>query len=703
MTSEARTRAGAGDVFASGDGTIRVIGWERRDTGLWAVIDEDGERQLLPHHETLEILQERVPRAPIPVHEHFADARFAFLPPGERWAVKARLSDLLEMMTGDPGGLLTSARPDYVPRPEYDPRTTNQRDRIRAKSREMRARGVKGCSESNLYKQRANLLGPEGVESLIHKSRMTSRDGLASLDPRVFECAQQVVAALALPSASTAAGTTRTMKFEARLIAEGVDYSGIPKRLLRRALQLAEAGTGVDKPASTRESQNSRPKGLQGSYVVSRPGELVQVDATKLDVLAWTPFSGWISVDALTAIDAYDRQILAFRLVPAPHTARDVSLLLYDMLTPRVRRGSWTSGAERQWHGLPETVVLASDLLAASVNGTPIRGRMTDTVVMDHGAQFDNQQVLAAAARAGLNVIYGAPGRGAHKGIVEAWHNQLKIWSQEFVGAKGNRTHHRGRKVEDEAVMSIDDLEAAFYERITMVYHHKAHDGLRDPVHPGRRISPAEAYQIYILAGGVPTVLSRPDAVFDFLPGKMCRALERGIELNGLRYDGPGLHGLRDGDRGRHSTNLRVHWDPYDPVRIYVQDPSSGNWQVVLEHSTQAHMTPPLAGAKRRNARDLSRHQLTMSPADVATALAVINAVEATDIDSKKQRREGALAWERLMLAGRDRHNLGLALLAPDPAGLNDPASDERQTYVDPDPGPSPEADYDPVTEVFDW
>ncbi|QGQ20751.1 hypothetical protein GC089_18090 [Cellulomonas sp. JZ18] len=88
--------------------------------------------------------------------------------------------------------------------------------------------------------------------------------------------------------------------FRQRLLARGVDYTTVSKSALSKVLDIASANAGIDKPASVRLSQASRPGDLQGRYVVTRPGEMLQIDAQSLDVKAWSPVSGWISVGGPT-------------------------------------------------------------------------------------------------------------------------------------------------------------------------------------------------------------------------------------------------------------------------------------------------------------------------------------------------------------------------------------------------------------------
>lgn len=693
--------------FAAPGDSFTFVRWEMSDGALFGVIDRGGDRERVPYDELIEECQLRIaPQGEVFLRDLTRDARFAQLDERRRVDLRQRVADLLEVRHGDPGGLIDAPRPGHVPRPEYDPAVTTLHDRIQAKVLETKDRpNGQRMTVSTAYRQLGTLAN-EGMVGLVHGSTLKRLDRVAAIDPRIPQIASALVADLRRDCRSTTAATTRMTMFRARLRLAEVPTAGVSEAVLRSVLSFAEAGSGVEKPASVRRSQAGRPKGQQRRYEVSRPGELVQIDATTLDAYAWSPVCGSIAVDVITAIDAFDRRVLVCMCVPAPHTARDVSIAMGRMLTVG-EAYPWRRYDDRWWPGVPEEVAVPAGLPPTNMDGTVVQLRRVDTVTMDHGSQFDSQILSSVAARAGISTIFAAPRRGSNKGIVEAFHNQVSRWTEELPGAKGGRPRHRGVNVEDEALFTIAELEAALNARISLLYHNTPHDGLRDPANPRRRMSPNEAYSLYLASGGVPCILANPHAPLDFFPSVRRRADDRGVDLNGLRYDGPGLAGLRDGERGRNAPDLLVRFDPYEPTRIYVQHPDTHQDLTVFEFGVQSGLEVPLGTARLAAARRRESVGETLRPAESSVAAARILADEMQDV-ARKTRRKTALSLERLLLADRDRLALGIALWAPDPE--LDSSVDEPTFY---DPGTEtriPDRAREPLdddlnkdVEVFSW
>lgn len=677
----ARVHLAKGVQFTGRAGSFTIVQWAYNDGELKCMVERDGEREWLPYADIVGEAQASVPHPVEPTpFDLVRETRFPYLSEAERSDLLLLLSDVLEAMHGDPGGTIHSPRPSYTPRPQYDPTLTTFHQRVLSKVEEMRGRkNGHAASKTGLYEMRKALL-EQGVEGLIHKSRFAALDVVSRLDKVYIDTAEKLAAELAAESRSTVSARTRMTLYRARLLAKGVDYNEVSKSALRKAMGAAAARTGIDKPASVRLSQASRPRGVHGRYVVTRPGEVVQVDVTDTNVMAWSPICGWVKVDAIVGIDAFDRRIRVCKLVPAPHTARDISLALAYMLLPATRLVPRGCG-DHWWPGVPDTVEIPTDSPATNMHGTVREGRDIDTIVMDHGAQFDNRLVASVATRCGINTIFAAPRRGHQKGIVESFHNQLSLWAQEFAGSKGNRPQHRGKNVEGNALITVAELEASIQYRIEHFYHRAPHDGLRDPADPKRRISPDEAYALYIANGGAPNVMTRPWLALDFLPSKLVRAGDQGITLNGLRYDGPGLTGLRDRERGNHAPDLRVAYDPNDPTRIYVEA-ERGVWVCVRDYGTQTNAQIPLLASARETAWSTDTKGYTLLDEDLDLARAKRARDEADEYSLMVKRKLGR-TFERMLMAERDRRALGIAMLAPDPK-LDWDDRDQPQ-FVDPD------------------
>lgn len=667
--------------------SFEIVRWEYHDGELSVVGDRAGERFREPYDAFLQHCQDMVPAEPGGAYYEFTrDTRFPYLDDVERTKLKQLTADLLEVLHGDPGGMVWDPRPDYVPRPEYDPALTSQGQRVQTKVKEMRARpNGNAASQSGLYR----LLGKfkeRGVEGLIHESKLAKFNTIARLEhgDTIVAVAKDLVFELGRNTSSSTSKKNQLALFRSRLLDKNIELTGIPKATLRTILEVEGAKYRINVPAGVRLNQSSRPDKLYGRHVVTRPCELVHMDVTTLDAKAWSPITGWFTVDAITAIDAYDRRVRVCMLVPAPHTARDLSIAVARMMMPPTISSGRHAMSEHWWEGAPEIVEIPAGSTPTNMDGVPVSGRGVDAIMMDHGAQFDSKLLSQVATRAGIHTVFAAPRKGHHKGIVESFHNKLKFWCQQFPGDTGARTQHRGRHAEDQALFTLTELEAALQARIDALYHRAPHESLRDPANPARRISPNEAYALYIANGGSPHVLARPGTAFDFLPSRLCRADDEGIDINGIRYDGPSLTDLRDRVRGPRSPRLRVCWDPYDPTRIYVQHPIAKNWLTARDYGTQIGSSIPLGESMRTTSWHNQLQELTDVIQNIDLKEAKLLQDERKD-QERKLKRKLSTNFERLLLAERDRARLSIAMIAPDPSTRWD--RDDQPQFLDPDFG----------------
>lgn len=123
------------------------------------------------------------------------------------------------------------------------------------------------------------------------------------------------------------------------------------------------------------------------------------------------------------------------------------------------------------------------------------------------------------------------------------------------------------------------------------VYHQRPHAGLADPHVPGLEFSPAEMFAHGIARAGRLTVPAHPGLVFDFLPVAWRTIQHYGVEIGGLRYNGPAL--TRYGNRtspftGAHAGKWPVRYDTDDVSAVYFQDPADNTWhELAWEHAEQ--------------------------------------------------------------------------------------------------------------------
>ncbi len=112
--------------------------------------------------------------------------------------------------------------------------------------------------------------------------------------------------------------------------------------------------------ARTRRSLANRPDGPFGELAACRPGELVQIDSTKLDVLVLLEKGVPGRVELTGTVDLATRSIPAVVVRPSTKSV-DAALLLARTLTPEPMRPGWAEALAMSRSVLPHRRMLALD------------------------------------------------------------------------------------------------------------------------------------------------------------------------------------------------------------------------------------------------------------------------------------------------------------------------------------------------------
>jgi hypothetical protein len=151
---------------------------------------------------------------------------------------------------------------------------------------------------------------------------------------------------------------------------------------------------------------------------------------------------------------------------------------------------------------------------------------------------------------------------------------------QYVSGYLGSSVERRGRDAATQPLWSLPELQDLLDEWIVAYWQNRPHDGLRDPVAPGRTFSPNEKYAALIQAAGyVPLALSGEDYI-ELLPAKWRAINAYGVKINHRVYDDAQLNELRRQPSGVTARKdlWEVHTDPYDVTRIWVRNHHHGGW-----------------------------------------------------------------------------------------------------------------------------
>jgi putative transposase len=488
---------------------------------------------------------------------------------------------ILEVLRGVP----PDAPRGTVPRPEYDPGLVSLTRREQAKAAELTAAGRPVTASA--VKQRRRRYQAGGLAAMADRRGTARTQPYGRADQRVVDAMRQAIGEATDASTRTAA----YVFWRTRQILEAAHGAGtvkMPSRAsLYRLFSVLSAGKHTTGPASTRRSLATRPEGPFGRVQVSAPGEVMEIDSTPLDVLVRLDDSVEGRVELTGMVDVATRSVTAAVLQPTAKSA-DASVLLARTVTPEPMRPGWAKALAMSASALPYRRLSDIDARMQAAAARPVI--IPDTIVVDHGKVFMSRNFRASCAYLGISLQPARKGTGTDKPHIERTLGSVaSLFAQFVAGYTGRSPEYRGRGDGQQAVWSLGELQELLDEWIIAAWQNRPHDGLRDPLHPGRAFTPNEKYAAMVEAAGyVPVALSADDYV-ELLPARWHAVNAYGIKVSRRTYDGPELNPFRQQPSGvkEHKNLWEVHCDPYDVSRIWVRDHRNGGWITVFW--TQLH------------------------------------------------------------------------------------------------------------------
>ena len=522
---------------------------------------------------------------------------------------------IVEVLTGRP----PQSAPGLAAKPEYDPSATTLRQRELAKVAELGA-GSHRVPLSTLQRLRLGY-EREGLRALIdgRAARRTSPAG--RVDPRVVEAARQAIG----EETDRSTGTVSRLERRTRKILEARYGTGGPvmpsQRTFYRLAGRFSAGKHTFGSARTRRSLAKQPAGPFGTVSAARPGEWMQIDSTPLDVRVMLDNGLVDRVELTWMIDVATRTIPAAVLRPTTK-AVDAALLLARSLTPEPMRPGWPDALRMSRSVLPHRRLTEIDERLEHAAARPVI--VPETIVCDHGMVYMSQTFRSACRAMGISFQPSHPGSPWEKGSVETSFSAVgTLFAQYVAGYVGSSVERRGKNAEQDAVWSMTELQELLDEWIVAAWQNRPHDGLRDPLAPGRAMTPNEKYAALVeTAGYVPVPLNDQDYT-ELLP-VMWRAVNSyGIKIRHRKYDCAALNPYRRQHSGITAKKglWEVHHDPYDVSRIWVRNHHDGGW--ILAPWTHLRSAPVPFGEQ---AWDHARQILARRGQDPATEAEIAQA-----------------------------------------------------------------------------
>ena len=418
-------------------------------------------------------------------------------------------------------------------------------------------------------------------------------------DPRIVEAINHVLGAKA--RLSTVSRSTTIEQVVRRIKSLHGDSVKLPSRAtFFRLLDAEDRGRFAFGSAKTRESLALRPDRSFGSRTALCPGELVEMDSTRIDVMLRIDENTIGRPELTILIDVATRSILAAMLRPEGTKSVDLVAVLARALVPYGRR----------LEGVRETRQLIStawvdDRLLDQERFERMRLAQPyifpDTITTDRGRNYLSQHFRAACETLNISLITSAPHTPTDKPHVERAFGAINsMLLQHAKGYVGRSVEHRGRDIEADSaqLLTIAQAQELIEDWIAVEWQNRPHDGLRDPLHPRIKLSPnemCEAFRAYVPELHVP--LTRDDYIA-LLPVKY-RVLNRyGVSIDHRTYNSARLKGLWQRKSGDDARNGRwpIRVDPYNLHVVWFEH--EGEF-VPLRWSNQVHELPLLGDVWR--------------------------------------------------------------------------------------------------------
>ncbi|BET45103.1 DDE-type integrase/transposase/recombinase [Kitasatospora aureofaciens] len=570
-------------------------------------------------------------------------------------------------------------------REQYDPERHTLAEREQAKAEELTALGFARVSRTTVQRMRL-AYRKQGLWGLVDHRTTRGPSPSGRQDERVVAAVKDVLRR----QRGRSKGTVSALMPRVAQVLQDRHGTSVPMpaqatfyRLVRQLAGPADhPARPVRTPPITEDGRGHTPT------VALRPGEQVQIDTTRLDVLALFDDGTLGRPEMTIAVDVATRAILAAVLCPGGTQAVDAALLLAEMAVPHPARPTWPDALCFAHTQLPaHKRLLALDERLEKAAARPVV--IPETIVVDRGRVFLSRTFTAACEALGISVQPAPPFAPTAKGIVERTFGSINsLFCQHLPGYTGSDVTRRGRDAEHEACFTVAQLQDLLDEWLVH-WHHRPHEGLRHPVLPRAALTPNQMWAALVsVAGYVPVPLTRDDYL-ELLPVRWQAITERGIRLNHRTYDCDllGPYRAQPSPIAARGGKWEVHTNPHDVRQIWLRLPDGQLAEIPWIH--RAHVHRPFNEQTWQHIRTtITRHTGRTGPDSLEADLA-----DALDQLMRRARTGHATKAE---------HRL-LSRTAPARTPLPPPRSDHgRQEQQAPTPTPAPGADTDSLDHLDD-
>lgn len=575
--------------------SVRLYDFIQFDGASWQVAARDGAELALKNLATGRI--RRIPVAALLTDESYLPEVPERLPSLEGTAVLDTLDpdarSQAEFLHRHVYEVLNGALPEGLetdkPKPEYD-LANSLGTRVEAKLAELEGLGVQ-MGARTLHRHLA-AYRKDGIAGLtdLRNTRTSSVSGRT--DARIVALMEAEIAG------QTDLSTGTRSRVEARVRAAAArEGLKVPSRAtLYRIMAQLQGARHPFGNATTRRTQANRPDRAWGGQAPSRPGELVEIDSTPLDLMVICPDGSTGRVDLTVALDIATRTPLAAILRTVSTKAVDAAVLLARAMTPLPMQPGWDASLAYSRSVLPQGMLPGNEEMRSSIAAKPVI--VPESITMDRGKVFVGSTFTAACERLQISLTKAAPRTPTDKPHIERFFAAVNSgFTQYLAGYTGPNVVRRGKDPASEAAFTLVEVQNLLDWWLVAIWQNRPHSGLRHPAMPQKDLTPNEAFAALAgVAPQIPVTLDRDDYIA-LLPLAWRTIQPYGINFESLHYDAAALHEYRGTPSGLPSPangRWEIRYDPYRIQSIYVRDHHKGQW-IEAQWSLARHLVGPFS------------------------------------------------------------------------------------------------------------